>query len=57
MEILVRVAHNYGNRVNYPVCETARNFAEIAGTKTLKLETVNLIKKLGYKVNVENEVV
>jgi len=57
MEILVRVAHNYGNRVIYPVCETARNFPEIAGTKTLKLETVNLIKKLGYKVNVENEVV
>ena len=55
MEITVRVTSNYGQKVVYPVCETARIFADIAGTKTLKPTTINSIKALGYKINVKSE--
>lgn len=55
MEITVRVTSNYGQKVVYPVCETARIFADIAGTKTLKPTTINSIKALGYKINVQQE--
>ena len=55
MEIVVRVTTNYGQRAVYPVCEMAKIFAVIAGTKTLKPETINCIKSLGYKILVEPE--
>lgn len=55
MEITVRITTNYGARAVYPVCPTAQTFADIAGTKTLKPETINLIKKLGYEVKVQPE--
>lgn len=55
MEILVRITNNYGARAVYPVCETAQLFAQIAGTKTLKPETLNCIKALGYTINVQQE--
>ena len=55
MEILVRITTNYGARAVYPVCGTAQIFADIAGTKTLKPETINLIKKLGYTISIAQE--
>jgi hypothetical protein len=57
MEITVRVTSIYGQKTVYPVCETAKIFADIAGTKTLKSTTINAIKALGYKVLVEQETV
>lgn len=50
MEIIVRVDKVYGNVVLYPVCERAKIFAKLAGTKTLTSETVGHITALGYKV-------
>ena len=55
MEITVRITSNYGAKAVYPVCETAQIFAAIAGTKTLKPETINCIKALGYKIIVQQE--
>jgi hypothetical protein len=55
MEIIVRITSVYGQRTVYPVCETAKIFAEIAGTKTLKSTTINSIKALGYKIAVAQE--
>lgn len=55
MEITVRITSNYGQKVVYPVCETAKIFADIAGTKTLKPTTIKSMKALGYKINVEPE--
>jgi hypothetical protein len=55
MEILVRITNNYGARAVYPVCGTAQIFADIAGTKTLKPETIKQIKALGYTINVQGE--
>ena len=41
----------YGNRVIYPACPVSRDFARIAGTKTLTLETLKRIKGLGYEIH------
>jgi hypothetical protein len=56
MEITVRITSVYGAKTVYPVCETAKIFADIAGTKTLKPETIAKVKALGYKINVQAEV-
>ena len=44
-EIIVEIKSVYGNEVIYPVCEHAKLFAELAGTKTLTKQAVNVIKK------------
>jgi len=46
----IEIRDVYGVRTAYPVCETARTFASIAGTKTLTKETLSYIKDLGYAV-------
>ena len=53
---IVKVKDVYGNRTIYPVNETANVFAQIAGTKTLTMPTINKMKTLGYEVLVQNEV-
>jgi hypothetical protein len=55
MEITVRITSVYGAKTVYPVCETAKIFADIAGTKTLKPETIAKVKALGYTVTVAQE--
>lgn len=57
MEITVRITNVYGQKTVYPVCETAKIFADIAGTKTLKPTTINSIKALGYTINVQAETI
>lgn len=52
-EITIKIKSVYGNDVIYPVCSDARLFAELAGTKTLTNQAVNVIKNLGYTVTVE----
>jgi hypothetical protein len=37
----------------YPVCEQAKLFAQLAGTKTLTKQSISLIKKLGYTVEIQ----
>lgn len=53
MNITVKVRNNYGKRVIYPVCQSARSFADIAGTSTLTIQAIELIKQLGYEVEVQ----
>ena len=43
----------YGTITIYPACEQSKLFAQIAGTKTLKLHTINLAKQLGYTFEVQ----
>jgi hypothetical protein len=52
-EIMVKITNNFGNEAIYPICDDARLFARIAGTKTLTRDTINLIKNLGYTINVQ----
>ena len=52
--IIIRTEKNYGKEVIYPVCEKAKAFAKIAGTKTLTKQTLSSIKMLGYEIEVKN---
>lgn len=52
-EITVEVKNVYGNNTIYPVCETAKFFAGLAGTKTLTNDAIRLIKSQGYTVKVK----
>jgi hypothetical protein len=55
MEITVRIAGQYGLRVVYPVCDTAKLLARLAGFKTLPSHALETIKALGYSINVQPE--
>ena len=55
--IIVRITSVYGQRTVYPVFDIAKTFATIAGTKTLKPDTISSIKKLGYEINVQAEAI
>ena len=49
-QIEVIIEPQYGRWVYYPVCDDAKAFAAIAGTKTLTEPTLVQIKKLGYEI-------
>jgi len=49
-QIEVIIEPQYGKWVYYPLCENAKAFAAIAGTKTLTDATLTQIKKLGYEI-------
>jgi hypothetical protein len=53
--LLVRITNNYGSRVVYPVCDTARRFAALIGTKTLTPDAIQKIRDLGYAIHVQQE--
>tara|TARA_R100001377_G_scaffold20161_1_gene10599 strand:+ start:382 stop:573 length:192 start_codon:yes stop_codon:yes gene_type:complete len=53
MNITVKVKNNWGREDIYPVCQSAKSFARIAGTTTITKDAIELIKQLGYKVQVE----
>jgi len=52
MTIQIEIRNVYGNETIYPANETAATFARIAGTKTLRRETITLAKSLGYTIEV-----
>jgi len=51
--ITVEIKDVYGVAKVYPICETAKLFADIAGTKTLLPEDIKRIQMLGYEVKVK----
>lgn len=52
--IVVKIKDVYGTQTIYPVCETAKGLAALAGTKTITQASIKIIKSLGYQVAVEN---
>ena len=50
MKIVIEKKSVYGAINIYPVCQTAKFFASLAGTKTLTQHAVELIKRAGYEV-------
>ena len=52
-KLLVEVRNVYGAERIYPVCGTANAFAELAGTTTLTRRHVEIIKRLGFTIEVE----
>jgi hypothetical protein len=56
MQITVQIKSTYGNENIYPVCDTAKLFADIAGTKTLTFHVIDRLKKAGYSIQVQQAV-
>jgi len=54
MNITVQIKNIYGKETIYPACEVSEQLALLAGTKTLTRDSINIIKKLGYTINVQN---
>lgn len=52
MELTVEFKIVYGVDTVYPVCDKAKFFAALAGTKTLTPQAVKLIKQQGYTFRV-----
>jgi hypothetical protein len=48
--VTVSVRRVYGMPVIYPACEQSRNFAKLAGTKTLTPAALRQIAALGYEI-------
>ena len=53
MNITVEVKNVYGMDRIYPMCEKAKIFTRLAGTKTLSTYDIDKIKELGYAVQVK----
>ena len=53
MNITVEVKNVYGMDRIYPMCEKAKIFTRLAGTKTLSTYDISKIKELGYAVQVK----
>jgi len=51
--ITVRVRDVYGVPTIYPVCNAAKSFAAIAGTKSLTLKALQGVVALGYTIVVD----
>ena len=49
MKALVEIKQVYGNELVYPVNDVAQKLAQLAGTKTLNSNTIQLAKELGFK--------
>jgi hypothetical protein len=53
MNITVSIRNVYGNETIYPVCDKAKAFAALAGTKTLTRAALEHVRALGYSINVQ----
>ena len=53
MQILVEIKNVYGAEKIYPLCANGETFAKLAGTKTLTRDALQLIKSLGYSIEVK----
>lgn len=54
-QVTIEIRQVYGNESIYPVCDNAKLFASIAGTKTLTPAALKCIKALGYEIVVKQK--
>ena len=47
---IVSIGRTYGNTHYYPACHISKQFAILANDKTLTTNTLDIMKKLGYKL-------
>lgn len=50
--IQVEIKNVYGNKMIYPVCETAHLLAKMANQRSLTPSSIITIKALGYKIEI-----
>jgi hypothetical protein len=53
MTITVQIKNVYGNEAIYPICDKAKQFAALIGTKTLTRRAICQIETLGYLIQVQ----
>jgi hypothetical protein len=54
-ELLVRIESVYGNRLIYPINNSAILLAKLMGRKTFSRDHVKDFQKLGFQVEIERE--
>lgn len=54
MKIQVQIKQVYGKDTIYPICDNAKKFAALLGTKTITFKALQGIKSLGYSIEVIN---
>lgn len=52
-QITIKIKNVYGNELIYPVCQEAQLLCRLTGQKTLSPHHLNIIKDLGYDIQVE----
>ena len=50
--IKVSIKNVYGSDIIYPICDDAKEFANLAGTKSLTASAIRSIRRLGYSVEI-----
>jgi hypothetical protein len=55
MEIVIEIKNVYGVEKFYPICDKAKLFASIAGTKTLAPSVLVNVSKLGFTVTLHQQ--
>jgi hypothetical protein len=53
---LIKIRNVYGNRLIYPVNSLALSVAKLMGKKTFNKGEMDIIKGIGFEVQVEQEV-
>lgn len=48
--ITIEIKIIYGNKLIYPVCESAVKFASLVNAKTFNLNQLRIIRDLGYEI-------
>tara|TARA_R100000935_G_C2768578_1_gene136708 strand:- start:116 stop:310 length:195 start_codon:yes stop_codon:yes gene_type:complete len=51
--ITIKIVSNYGNDLNYPVCDDAVLLCKLTGKKTFSNPDLKKVKGLGYQIKVE----
>lgn len=57
LKITVTIKHAYGRELIVPVCPQAKLFAALAKQTTLTDREIDLIKRLGFRIEVETQAV
>ena len=55
MQALIEIKQVYGREMIYPANDTAKAFADLAKTKTLSRQDLNIIKSLGFAIEVKQQ--
>ena len=55
MQLTILTKTNYGTMTYYPACEKSKLLAEIAGTKTLTVDTLKKAYALGYRFEFQHQ--
>ena len=53
MTITVSIRTHYGTQYIYPICDAAHKLCALTGKKTLSHRDIDLIKYLGYSIEVQ----